>query len=38
MTKATAYVPHDGQIVTRAEAKAAGEPLFFTGRCAKLAI
>jgi hypothetical protein len=31
MTKATAYVPYDGPRVTRAEAKAAGEPLFFTG-------
>ena len=33
--KATAYVPHDGPVVTRAEAKAAGEPLFFTGRACR---
>lgn len=32
MPKATAYVPYTGPIVTRAEAKAAGAPLFFTGR------
>ena len=31
MPKATAYVPHDGPLVTRAEAKAVGEPLFYTG-------
>lgn len=32
MTKATAYVPHDGPLVTRAEAKAAGFKRYFTGR------
>ncbi len=32
MTKATAYVPHDGPIVTRAEAKAVGLKRYFTGK------
>ena len=32
MTKATAYVPHDGPVVTRAEAKAAGAKRYFTGK------
>jgi hypothetical protein len=32
MPKAAGYLPHTGPIVTRAEAKAAGERLFFTGR------
>jgi 5-methylcytosine-specific restriction endonuclease McrA len=32
MTKATAYVPHDGPIVTRAEAKAAGLKRYFPGK------
>ena len=30
--KAIAYVPYEGPIVTRAEAKAAGAPRYFTGR------
>ena len=32
MAKAAGYLPHTGPIVTRAEAKAAGERLFFTGK------
>lgn len=32
MTKAAAYVPHDGPVVTRAEAKAAGAKRYFTGK------
>jgi 5-methylcytosine-specific restriction endonuclease McrA len=31
MAKATGYMPHTGPIVTRAEAKAAGDRFFFTG-------
>ena len=32
MPRASAYVPHDGPIVTRAEAKAAGATRYFTGK------
>jgi 5-methylcytosine-specific restriction endonuclease McrA len=32
MAKAAGYVPHEGPIVTRAEAKAAGLPRYFTGK------
>jgi len=35
MPKATGYVPHEGPIVTRAEAKAAGLKRYFTGKPCK---
>jgi 5-methylcytosine-specific restriction endonuclease McrA len=35
MPKATAYVPHDGPLVTRAEARAAGLKRYFTGKPCK---
>jgi 5-methylcytosine-specific restriction endonuclease McrA len=35
MPKASAYVPYEGPVVTRAEAKAGGERLFYTGKACR---